>query len=231
METNNTNSLNGFKTRCGPSYNKGWNVMTTFFIELLVVTLVYVVIQIPTNMVQIKPDSFEWFLVPIAMLGTAYAIFIAGPIHYSVKWVFLKAVRGEKIEIKDMFSVFDRNYWNAVLANIVVGVIIIFGFVMLIVPGIIFAVRLAFVSYLVIDRKMEAIEALKTSWEMTRGHGWHILWMALLAIPIALLGLIMLFVGVFIAAMWINAAFAVFYHAACLKRGEFLAPIEIEQGE
>ena len=231
METNNANSLNGFKTRCGPSYNKGWNVMMTFFIELLVVTLVYVVIQIPTNMVQIKPHDFEWFLVPVAMLGLAYGIFIAGPINYSCKWVFLKAVRGEKIEIKDMFSVFERNYWNAVLANIVVGVIVVFGMIMLIVPGIFFAVRLAFVSYLVIDRKMEALEAIKTSWEKTKGHGWHIFWMALLAIPIFLLGLIMLFVGAFLAGMWISVAFAVFYHAVCLKRGEFLAPVEIEQGE
>ena len=231
METNNANSLNGFKTRCGPSYNKGWNIMTTAFIELLVVTLVYIVIQIPTNMVQIKPHEFEWFLVPIAMIGMAYGIFIAGPIKYSRNWVFLKAVRGEKIEIKDMFSVFERNYWNAVLANIVVGVIIIFGFVMLIVPGIIFAVRLAFVSYLVIDRKMEALEAIKTSWKMTSGHGWHIFWMALLAIPIALLGLIMIGVGVIISIMWISVAFAVIYHAVCLKRGEFLAPVEIEQGE
>ena len=66
---------------------------------------------------------------------------------------------------------------------------------------------------------------------MTRGHGWQIFWMALLAIPIVLLGLLMIIVGVFLAAMWISAAFAVIYHAVCLKRGEFLAPIEIEQGE
>ena len=67
-------------------------------------------------MVQIKPDDFEWFLVPVAMLGIAYAVFIASPIGMSASWVFLKAVRREKIEIKDMFAVFQRNYWNAVLA-------------------------------------------------------------------------------------------------------------------
>ena len=204
--------------------------MLACFIELLVVTLVFIVIQIPTNMVQWKANEWEWVFVPIIMFGLAYGVFIAGPIGYSTAWVFLKAVRGDKIEIKDMFAVFERNYWNAVLANVVKGIIIGFGFVMLIVPGIIFAVRLAFVEYLIVDRKMEALEALKTSWNMTRGHGWQIFWMGLLAIPIVLLGLILLFVGVIISAMWISAAFAVIYHAVCLKRGEFLAPIEIEQG-
>lgn len=230
METNSSNSINGFKTRCGPSYSKGWDIMLACFIELLVVTLVFIVIQIPTNMVQWKANEWEWVFVPIIMFGLAYGVFIAGPIGYSTAWVFLKAVRGDKIEIKDMFAVFERNYWNAVLANVVKGIIIGFGFVMLIVPGIIFAVRLAFVEYLIVDRKMEALEALKTSWNMTRGHGWQIFWMGLLAIPIVLLGLILLFVGVIISAMWISAAFAVIYHAVCLKRGEFLAPIEIEQG-
>ena len=54
----------------------------------------------------------------------------------------LKAVRREKIEIKDMFSVFERNYWNAVIAGLIKFLIIGLGICMLIVPGIIFACRL-----------------------------------------------------------------------------------------
>lgn len=229
METNSENTVNGFKARCGPSYDKGWSIMSKTFVELLVVTLVYFVIQIPVNMIQVRPDHFELFLIPIALFGLAYGVFIAGPIGYSTSWVFLKAVRREKIEIKDMFSVFERNYWNAVLAGFIVGIIVFFGIIMLIVPGIIFGVRLAFVQYLIIDRKMEAMEAIKTSWEMTRGHGWQIFWMGLLAIPIFLAGLILLFVGAFISGMWVATAFAVIYHAVCLKRGENLVAIEQEQ--
>ena len=144
---------------------------------------------------------------------------MAGPISYSVKWVFLKAVRGERIEIRDMFAVFQKNYWNAVVANIVVGVIVGLGIVMLIVPGIIFACRLAFVSYLVIDRDMDVMDALRTSWDMTRGYGWQIFFMGFLAIFIVLAGLIALFVGVIISVMWISASFAAIYHAVELKDG------------
>ena len=219
METTDANNAFISNTSAGDTYNKGWKLSFTVFIELIVVTIVYAVIQIPTNMVQIKPDDFEWFLVPVAMLGMAYAVFIAGPIGMSANWVFLKAVRREKIEIKDMFAVFERNYWNAVLAGLIKGIIIIFGFILLIVPGIIFACRLAFVNYLVIDEKMEALEALKASWAMTKGHGWTIFGMALLAFLIIIAGLLVLFFGVLISAMWITASFAVLYHSVYVKEG------------
>ncbi len=219
METMNSNSAFISNTSAGDNYSKGWKLSFTVFVELIVVTLVYSVIQIPSSMIQIKTDNFEWFLVPIALLGIAYAVFVSGPIGMSADWVFLKAVRREKIEIKDMFSVFERNYWNAVIAGLVKTIIIALGFFMLIVPGIIFACRLAFVNYLVIDEKMEALEALKASWAMTKGHGWTIFGMALLAFLIIIAGLLVLFVGVFISAMWITASFAVLYHSVYVKKG------------
>jgi hypothetical protein len=206
----------------GDNYGKGWNLIFTTFIELLVVTLVYAVIQIPTNGFQFKADGFDDFqlyMIPIVMLAIGYGIFISGPIGYSVNWVFLKAVRREKIEIKDMFAVFERNYWNAVIAGLVTTIIIIIGLIMLIVPGIIFACRLAFVPYLVIDKKMEAMEALKASWAMTKGHGWTVFLMGLLAFFIVIAGLIVLIFGVLISAMWISAAFAILYHSVYLKQG------------
>ena len=209
-------------TSAGDSYSKGWSLIFTTFIELLVVSLVYGVIQIPTNMIRFninEDHGFKLFMIPVILLSLGYAIFIAGPIGMSTKWAFLKAVRREKVEIKDMFVVFERNYWNAVIAGLVKGIIIGLGFVMFIVPGIIFACRLTFVPYLIIDQKMEAMEALKASWAMTKGHGWTIFGMALLAILIVIAGLIVLFFGVIISGMWISAAFAVLYYSVYLNKG------------
>jgi len=72
-------------------------------------------------------------------------------------------------------------------------------------------------SYLVIDKKLEAVEAVKASWKMTDGHAITIFLIGLLAIPIALLGLIALIVGIIPAAIWINAASASMYHSVDLK--------------
>lgn len=208
-----------FQPTAGRSYSIGWKIFWTCFVELLVVSIVYAVLSGPVSFIQWEVDRFQWFLAPLVLFAIAYGIFVAGPIGYSVSWVYLKAVRGERIEIRDMFAVFQRNYWNAVVANVVVGVIVGLGIVMLIVPGIIFAVRLAFVPYLVVDRQMDVMDALRVSWDMTRGHGWHIFFMGLLAIPIVIAGLIFLFVGVFVSMMWIATAFAVMYHTVERKQG------------
>jgi uncharacterized membrane protein len=229
MEAINGQNTNEFIPKAGASYNKAWDIIWATFVELLVVSIVYGVISIPTGVFQWKEHNFHWYFVPLISFGVAYGVFLLGPIDFGVKWVYLKAVRKEKINIKDMFSVFERNYWNAVLANLLVGIIVGFGFIMLIVPGIIFACRLAFVPYLVMDQKMDVMDALKTSWDMTKGHGWPIFFIGLLAIPIFIAGLIVLFFGVIISMMWISAAFAVIYYAVCLQKGQYVAAINGNQ--
>ena len=219
MVTIYDNEQYDFQPDAGGSYSVGWKVLMAAFIELLVVSIVYTILTGPVSTVQWQVSSFGWFLVPLVLFGILYGIFVAGPIDYGAKWVFLKAVRGERIEVKDIFFPFQRNYWNVVIANIVVGIIVGLGIFMLIVPGIIFACRLAFVPYLVVDREMDVMDALRVSWDMTRGYGWQIFLMGLLAIPIVILGLICFIVGVFVSVMWISAAFAVMYHAVAKKDG------------
>jgi len=219
MVTVLNNEQYDFHPDAGNSYSIGWKVLKTSFVELLVVSIVFMVLRGPIGTVQWKVDSFGWFMAPLVLFAITYGIFVAGPIQYGANWVFLKAVRGERIEVRDVFVVFQRNYWNAVIAHIVVGIIVGMGVVMLIVPGIIFACRLAFVPFLVVDREMDVMDALRVSWDMTRGYGWQIFLMGLLAIPVVILGLICLFVGVVVSVMWISSAFAVMYHAIAMKDG------------
>jgi hypothetical protein len=219
MVTIMNNEQYDFFPDAGRSYSLGWKIIWAYFVELLVVSIVVMLLTGPISVVQWKVDEFEWYLVPLVMFGIVYGVFVAGPISYGSKWVFLKAVRGERVEIRDVFAVFQKNYWNAVIANIVVGVIVGMGIIMLIVPGIIFACRLAFVPYLVVDEEMDVMDALRVSWDMTRGYGWQIFLMGFLAFFVVIAGLIALFVGVFISGMWISAAFAVMYHSVALKNG------------
>jgi hypothetical protein len=219
MVTILNNNKYDFFPDAGSSYSAGWKVLWTSFVELLVISIVYMVLSGPVGVVQWQVDSLGWWMAPLALFAISYGIFVAGPIGYGVKGVFLKAVRGERIEVKDIFAVFQRNYWNAVVANIVVGIIVGLGMVMLIVPGIIFACRLAFVPYLVVDREMDVMDALRVSWDMTRGYGGQIFLMGILSIFVVLAGLLCLVVGVFVSAMWISTAFASMYHAVEMKDG------------
>ena len=219
MVTIYNDPANDFIPEASKSYSTGWRVMGNYFMELLVIGIIYSILSGPMSVIQIRDGGFEWYMVPLILFGMLYGIFVAGPISYGADWVFLKAVRGERVEIKDMFSVFQVNYWNAVVANVVVAVIVGMGFVMLIVPGIIFACRLAFVPYLVVDKQMDVMEALRVSWNMTRGYGGQIFLMGLMAFFIAIGGLLLLIVGIFISIMWIKTSFAAMYYAVEQKDG------------
>jgi uncharacterized membrane protein len=197
------------KPGVGSSYNNGWRQLWKFFLELFLIGIIAWVISLPSGVSGWIQGAAGAFLTLIVIV---YSILILAPIDYGVSYAYLKAARGEKLEIKDMFAGF-QNYWNAVLANLLVGVIIVIGLILIIIPGIIFACKLAFVPYLVVDKKMDVIEAVKTSWRMTNGHAWRVFLIGLLAIPIIIAGLICLGVGVIISFMWISAAFASLYHA------------------
>ncbi|MBN1176573.1 MAG: DUF975 family protein [Dehalococcoidales bacterium] len=197
------------KPGVGSSYGNGWRQLWKYFLELFLIGLIAWVISLPSGVSGWAQGGAGAFLTIVAI---AYGILVLGPIDYGVSYSYLKAARGDKVEIKDMFTAF-QNYWNAVLASVLVGVIVVIGLVLIIIPGIIFACKLAFTPYLVVDRKMEVIEAVKTSWRMTNGHAWKVFLIGLLAIPIFIAGLICFGVGVIISIMWITMAFASLYHA------------------
>ncbi len=90
---------------------------------------------------------------------------------------------------------------------------LVVGFILLIVPGIILAVRLSFVPFLVIDEGRGPVEALIESWSRTSGYSWTILGAALQAVIIVIVGFIILIVGSIPATMLVYLAFASLYAA------------------
>jgi uncharacterized membrane protein len=190
----------------GSSYSNAWRQLWKHFWVLLLIVILYLLISYVSFVFRLAPAGLFSFLY------LAYGILLVYPISFGVAYAYLKAARDEPVEVKDMFEAF-RNYWNAVLASLLVGVIVFAGFLLLIVPGIIFACKLAFTPYLVVDRKMAVIEAIKGSWRMTDGYSWKVFLIGLLAIPICIAGWICFVVGIIVAIMWVTLALATLYHA------------------
>ncbi len=196
----------------GTSYGHGWRHLWKHFLILFLVGIIAILISIPSSIMGVIAQEVEDEAPFLGLFSMAYGILLIAPIGYGSSFVYLKAARNDALDVKDMFEVF-HNYWNAVLASLLVAVICGLGFVFLIVPGIIFACKLAFTPYLVVDRKMQVIEAIQESWRMTNGHAWKVFLICLLAIPISIAGLICFGVGIIIAVMWISLAHASLYYA------------------
>ncbi len=212
----------------GSCYKNGWLKMWKYILELLLIIILAIVVSIPSWGTEFAKDVGGAGAVFLFIFSLAYSILICWPIDYGVSFACLKAARGDKLHVKDMFEVF-KNYWNAVLANLLVVVIVGIGMVLLIVPGIIFACKLAFVPYLIVERKMEVIEAVKQSWSMTKGYALKVFLMALLAIPIAIAGLLVCGVGIIASIIWISVAFASLYNSVSILEKSSQQKIVVDQ--
>jgi uncharacterized membrane protein len=197
-------------TTVSGTFSHGWETMKKFFPELLLILLILGLFSLPMGLVNSFVDERSFGYIFFSIFNAAYGLIIMAPLSYGASLLCLKAVRGESFNVNEIFFAYRRTLQIA-LANILVGVVVGLGFVLLIVPGIIFACKLSMVPYLMMDRNMEAVEAVRTSWNITKGYSWTIFGMGFLSFFIILAGVILLIVGVFPAIIWISVAFAAMY--------------------
>ena len=138
----------------------------------------------------------------------------------------LRVVDGEEATIGDLFSQ-GRLLVRAVLATIVYAGIVIGGFLLLIVPGIIWGIKFQYYIYAIVDEDAGVMESLKRSSALTRGEKLNLFWYGLLCGLVTLLGTLALGVGVLAAAPTIALASAYVYRrlvASDAERREFVWP-------
>ena len=90
-------------------------------------------------------------------------------------------------------------FWKFLGASLLLSFTVAVGFVLLIVPGVIFALMFMFAPFIVIERELGPIDAMKASNQLTRGHKWQLLGFVLLLVLINLLGLLALVVGLLVS--------------------------------
>lgn len=84
-------------------------------------------------------------------------------------------------------------------AELLTGIAVLIGLILLIVPGIILAIALSFAPYLVIDKRLGAIAALKESIRLTRGNRWKLFLLMLAICGLNIVGALALLVGLFVS--------------------------------
>jgi hypothetical protein len=244
METSNEYKLvPGF----GNSFGTGWRVMMDNFLRLFLVIIILAIVTAPFKLFNFSFDMSDWHRAPWNMggdwghnmfrLGTLgifaaffglltmlYAFLVAPVFEFGGNMIFVQAVRKTKPDFEYLIKGFMENYLHIILANLLVFALVVLGLFALIVPGIIIGCRLAFVSYIIMDKKLDPIEAVELSWRLTKGHGWKIFFMGFVSIFIVLFGLLMIIVGIFPAIIWISSSFAALYESVLREKEQ---PVEV----
>jgi hypothetical protein len=219
----------------GQSFGQGWNVMKKYFLILFLAVLVIGLVSAPAQIFKWNIDPHhhgDWnfhfpdlgfialtmFTVIAGLIALAYALLVIPIFRYGGKIMFLQAVRDIRPDFNLLVSGFKENYLGIVLASLLTFSLIMLGIIALIVPGIIIACRLAFVGYLVMDKKLDPIMAVEESWKMTKGHGWTVFFMGIVSFFIYIAGFCLLIVGIFPASIWVGSSFASLYETIRTER-------------
>jgi len=179
-----------------------WDVVKPFLI-LLGCALVLGLLSVNT----ITPDgSYN----PAANLLTMACEFALYPISFGVLVYILKFVRKEPYGVKDIFNQYKK-FWPIFALNFLVGLLVFAWSLLLIVPGIIAAIKYTMSMLIMADGEEDALKCIKKSKAMMNGYKWDYFVFQLSFIGWILLGVITAGIAYIFICPYINVATVLYY--------------------
>ncbi len=143
---------------------------------------------------------------PVLMKGSMGSLFFVYILIYLLAFIFILGY------VKNIFQTLDgdepqfsaygqqaRKVFTLFVSSLIVGIAISIGTLLFIIPGIYLALRLQFFLAFIVEEDTGIIESVQRSWEITRGQVLPLFLLALAMMGIAIVGIILFVVGIFVA--------------------------------
>ena len=151
--------------------------------------------------------------------GNLLSLFVTPPIGVGLALFFLNIHSDKKPEIETIFNPFKDVWLNSVLAYFMMIVIILIGFILLVIPGVIAILMFSQVFYIIAeDNKIDPYNALVKSKKMMEGNKWKLFKIMLIILLLAVVCILTLGIGFIWLAPYQNAVYAKFYNV--IKQGK-----------
>lgn len=169
----------------------GWEKMKKHFWFFFVILILMWLIQVVSTGIA---NIFKGRMVFIYIIFVIVAWLIQILVKIGVIRITLDILDKGEARINSLFSGVDLLV-KFILASFLYFLIVFAGFVLLIIPGIIWAIKYQFYVYLIVDKGLSPMEAIKRSGEITAGNKGKLFWLAILFILINIAGVLCLLVG------------------------------------
>jgi hypothetical protein len=112
-------------------------------------------------------------IMTIVTLGVMYL-----PLMIGLQMLFVKAARGKAIASNEIFDPMKR-YFSLVFGNLGILLLIVFGLLLLVVPGLAWASWWMYALLFMVDKNLHIEAGMKASKELVRKNGtwWHLLFL------------------------------------------------------
>lgn len=151
--------------------------ISLFISNITLFSLIILTIWLPGNIIINYLDYYvfyeEDFIGLMRIISLIEGLF--GPIYIgALIYALSKLKQYQMVTYTEAITVGFRNWGRLWWAQFVAGIFISLGFIALIVPGILLAIRYALIESVVILEGADASESRKRSSEITAGKGWQI---------------------------------------------------------
>ena len=147
----------------------------------------------------------------VPIIGWVAGVLAGSILHGGVLYMFVRRIRGEDVQLGNMFDGFNIAPLPLLLAGLLVGVLTALGFILCIAPGVYLAVGYLFVLPLVIDKKLDFWPAMEVSRQVVHKHWWSMFLFAIVLLLIVCLGVLACGFGLILAVPVVFAALSFVY--------------------
>lgn len=142
----------------------------------------------------------------LALIAIAITEFLVG---VGLTLMTLKIAKGEHVKYVDIIPPV-QTAWHYFLAAVLVGLFVVLGLIVLILPGIYLALRFSMVRFRILE-KPDVMGSLTYSGELTAGIKWKLLGFFIVLVLLNILGAILLMVGLLVTVPVTMIAYAHVY--------------------
>lgn len=184
----------------------GWKIFKSHKGMFIGIVFISMLLYIIPNILQ---GTFKEQKVLAALIGVC-AWVLQSAIAMGMARISLQVTDKGLSSISELFSCFPL-LLKYIVSSVLYGLMVFVGMVLLIVPGIIVAIRGQFFVYYIIDEDAGPIEAIKKSFEITKGSVINLSFLSLITILLNFAGMLALILGIFITIPITLVAYAFVY--------------------
>ncbi|MCQ2133836.1 MAG: DUF975 family protein [Bacteroidales bacterium] len=159
------------------------------------------------------PESNTAALFAANGLTSILSLLVLVPLEVGFYYAFVKLLKeGDANILSNSVSLGFSGWIHKVLTMLLLGIVVMCGVILFIIPGIILSFAYSMVPYLLVKHpELSILETLKTSRMMMKGHKFDYFFLSLSFIGWIILGIFTLFIGYFWLIPYIQTTFGAFW--------------------
>ncbi|HSX48084.1 MAG TPA: hypothetical protein VLF41_01075 [Candidatus Nanoarchaeia archaeon] len=121
----------------------------------------------------VRGSSQAGFNISLFVLGALAVLAVIALVILFIPYtiiIYLAGQRGQKLTFKEAFKECPKYSWRVLGGALLTGLAVIGGFILIIVPGFIFAAWFSLTSYIIVNENLGVVEAMKRSKALIKGH-------------------------------------------------------------